>query len=168
VSYREIRYERDGEVGLITLDRPEARNALTHRTYCELEEAVRSSTDRCLIVTGTDPAFCSGDDVKNIMASESENPSQTLLAHPRLTPAAGALLETDVPVIAAVNGAAMGWGMELALWQTFGSPHIERPLESFSSNAGCAATSPGLPDSLSWSAERALLNCFLQVGSSTP
>jgi enoyl-CoA hydratase len=34
---------------------------------------------------------------------------------PRLTPAAGALLKTDVPVVAAVNGAAVGWGMELAM-----------------------------------------------------
>lgn len=115
MGYTEIRYERDGDVGIITLDRPEARNALTHRTYAELEDAVKSSADRCLVVTGADPAFCSGDDVKTVMAAAEEDLADNLLAHPRLTPAARALLETDVPVIAAVNGAAVGWGMELAL-----------------------------------------------------
>src|SRR4051795_8962034 len=106
--------ERDG-VGVITLQRPEARNALTRTTYAELEEAVRSTTARCLVVTGADPAFCSGDDVKQIMAGAGDSVSAGLSAAPRLTPAADALLHTDVPVIAAVNGAAVGWGMELAV-----------------------------------------------------
>ena len=61
----ELRYEQDGDVGIITLNRPQARNALTWRTYALLEDAVRTTTARCLIVTGTDPAFCSGDDVRH-------------------------------------------------------------------------------------------------------
>ena len=130
----EIRVERRGEVEIVTLDRPEARNALTHRTYAELERAVRETKARCLVVTGADPAFCSGDDVKRVMGggevqaphsgarSEAKPsgvtpaaPAAALAREPRLTPAAAALLATDVPVIAAVNGAAVGWGMELAL-----------------------------------------------------
>src|SRR3954470_5780240 len=113
--YTELRYETDGDVGVITLDRPDARNALTHTTYAELEDAVRSTTARCLVITGADPAFCSGDDVKVIMKAAGEQISSGLRAEPRLTPAADALLNTDVPVVAAVNGAAVGWGMELAL-----------------------------------------------------
>jgi enoyl-CoA hydratase/carnithine racemase len=108
----EIRYEVDGDVGIVTLDRPEARNALTFTTYAELQQAVESTTARCLVVTGADPAFCSGDDVKQVMSAVADAPRDR---EPRLTPAAGALLRTDVPVIAAVNGAAVGWGMELAL-----------------------------------------------------
>jgi enoyl-CoA hydratase/carnithine racemase len=111
----EIRVERRGEVELLTIDRPEARNALTHRTYAELERAVRETTARCLVITGADPAFCSGDDVKKVMGGGEGRPAAALAQAPRLTPAAGALLATDVPVIAAVNGAAVGWGMELAL-----------------------------------------------------
>ena len=43
------------------------------------------------------------------------NPAERLAANPRITPAAEALLTTNIPIIAAVNGAAVGWGMELAL-----------------------------------------------------
>jgi enoyl-CoA hydratase len=113
--FTELRYEEHGQVGVITLQRPEARNALTFTTYAELEEAVRTASARCLVITGADPAFCSGDDVKQIMAGASDAVSSGLRADPRLTPAADALLHSDVPVIAAVNGAAVGWGMELAL-----------------------------------------------------
>ena len=116
-DYQELSYDVDGHVGIITLRRPEARNALTYRTYAELEDAVRRTSARCLVITGEDPAFCSGDDVKMIMAG-GERPPESVTAQdrkPRLTPAADALLSTNVPVVAAVNGAAVGWGMELAL-----------------------------------------------------
>ena len=111
----ELTYDERDHVGVVTLDRPEARNALTHTTYAELEEVVRSTTARCLVITGADPAFCSGDDVKQVMLHAGDQLSSGLAAEPHLTPAADALLHTDVPVIAAVNGAAVGWGMELAL-----------------------------------------------------
>ncbi|MDQ1396665.1 MAG: hypothetical protein QOG64_1924 [Acidimicrobiaceae bacterium] len=115
MSYTELSYDVEGDVGVIMLRRPEARNALTHTTYAELEDAVRTTSARCLVVTGADPAFCSGDDVKQVMVAAGAQVSANLRAAPRLTPAAGALLSTDIPVIAAVNGAAVGWGMELAL-----------------------------------------------------
>ena len=63
MAYTEIRYDVDGDVGIITISRPAARNALTRTTYAELEAAVRTATERCLVITGDDPAFCSGDDV---------------------------------------------------------------------------------------------------------
>jgi enoyl-CoA hydratase/carnithine racemase len=111
----ELAYDVDGHLGVITLNRPEARNALTHATYSQLEDVVRSATVRCLVITGADPAFCSGDDVKQVMAPAGDQLAAGLRSEPRLTPAAAALLGTDVPIVAAVNGAAVGWGMELAL-----------------------------------------------------
>jgi enoyl-CoA hydratase/carnithine racemase len=105
-----------GHIEVITINRPEARNALTHSAYASLEKAIRESKARCIVVTGTDPAFCSGDDVRQVMAPAGKaNPAERLAANPRITPAADALLSTNIPIIAAVNGAAVGWGMELAL-----------------------------------------------------
>lgn len=113
--YTEISYDESDHIGVITIDRPDARNALTHTTYAELADAVERTTARCLIVTGADPAFCSGDDVKQVMLAAGSDRRSGEHPAPRLTPAAGVLLRTDVPVVAAVNGAAVGWGMELAL-----------------------------------------------------
>jgi enoyl-CoA hydratase len=113
----ELQIDVQGPVAVLRLHRPEARNALTYSLYAELERAVRDVAHdvRCIVVTGTDPAFCSGDDVKTILSGPQGAASDALTRKPRLTPAADALLHTDVPVIAAVNGAAVGWGMELAL-----------------------------------------------------
>jgi len=113
MTYEDIEVTRHGEVELITLNRPDVRNALRFRTYDELERAIRATTSRCLVITGADPAFCSGDDVRQIMGGGEAD--HAVDVSPRLTPAADALLNTDVPVVAAVNGAAVGWGMELAL-----------------------------------------------------
>ena len=110
----------DDHVGVVTLNRPEARNALTHGMYAELERLVREAPAagvRCLVVTGADPAFCSGDDVRQVMGGGEEGKAPLAAGDrtPRLTPAADALLHSNVPVVAAVNGAAVGWGMELAM-----------------------------------------------------
>jgi len=118
MSFKELSYDVDGHVGIITLRRPEAMNSLTYTLYMELEDAVRNSDARALVITGEGRAFCAGDDVKQILGGTGAPPAESIARGKRtggLTPAADALLHTDIPIVAAVNGPAVGWGMELAL-----------------------------------------------------
>ncbi len=117
-----LQYEVIDHIATVTLDRPEVKNALNRELYGRLEQALRDAHDdadvRCVIITGTGSAFCSGDDVKELMVGPA---AQRTVARqreprPRPTPAAMAVLECDKPVIAAVNGAAVGWGMDLTLF----------------------------------------------------
>jgi enoyl-CoA hydratase/carnithine racemase len=107
-------------VAVITLNRPHRRNALNYQAYDELEASFRAASAdpevRAVVVTGADPAFCSGDDVAEIMAGPKAVSTSEIPREPAPTPAAMAALECAKPVIAAVNGAAVGWGMELALF----------------------------------------------------
>lgn len=117
-----VHYELDEHVATITLNRPEVRNALSFEAYAQLEAAFRKAQGdaavRCIILTGADPAFCSGDDVRQIMAPAANTKTVERLrqVRSRPTPAALAVLECDRPTIAAVNGAAVGWGMDLSLF----------------------------------------------------
>ena len=117
-----IKYEIADHIARVTLNRPEVRNALNARAYAEVEASFRhiqrDPEVRCVVLTGADPAFCSGEDVKQMMTGAAREQSQARLmaVHPRMTPAAEAVLACDRPIIAAVNGAAVGWGMELALF----------------------------------------------------
>jgi enoyl-CoA hydratase/carnithine racemase len=117
-----LQYNLADQIATITLDRPEVKNALNRELYQRLEQAFRDAHGdpdvRAVIVTGAGNAFCSGDDVKQIMLAERPDTPATRAREPkpRPTPAAMAILECDKPVIAAVNGPAVGWGMELSLF----------------------------------------------------
>ena len=95
MNFKELSYEMDGPVGVITLRRPEAMNSLTYTLYMELEDAVRSSSAAALIITGEGRAFCAGDDVKQILGGTSGPPAEAIERGKKtggLTPAADALL----------------------------------------------------------------------------
>jgi enoyl-CoA hydratase/carnithine racemase len=117
-----LRYEIADDVAMVTLDRPEVKNALNRELYARLEQAFRDAHAdpdvRCVVLTGAGSAFCSGDDVRELMlAPDAQTPAvRRREPMPRPTPAAMAVLECDKPVIAAVNGAAVGWGMDLTLF----------------------------------------------------
>lgn len=119
-GFEQILVRREGHVALVTLNRPHRRNALNYQAYDELETSLRAASAdpevRCVVITGADPAFCSGDDVGEIMAGPKAVSARAEPREAAPTPAAMAALECAKPLIAAVNGAAVGWGMELALF----------------------------------------------------
>jgi enoyl-CoA hydratase len=95
-----------GDVALLTLDRPAARNAVNVELAQALVEAVAGHQDaRCLVITGADPAFCAGLDLRALGTDRLMD----------LPPFLHAVTSSAVPTIAAVNGAAVTGGFELAL-----------------------------------------------------
>jgi enoyl-CoA hydratase len=116
VTMNTITYEKQGYIGLLTINRPKAMNAFNNEVVTEVYVCLESlvNTDiRCLIVTGAgDRAFVAGADIREM---QHLNPTQAA-AFSRAGNAVMAHLENfPVPVIAAVNGYAMGGGCELAL-----------------------------------------------------
>jgi 2-(1,2-epoxy-1,2-dihydrophenyl)acetyl-CoA isomerase len=125
MKYKEIIYSVEGQVAVITLNRPQAMNALTNTSHTELEQAIDTAAKddkiRVIILTGAGRGFCSGDDVKEIFLSPEEAAMKGREARLRHLqgehiPGGGhRLLEINKPSIAAVNGAAVGYGCDIAL-----------------------------------------------------
>ncbi len=119
-EFQTLRYEVRDHVAVVTLNRPERHNALNRRGYDEFEAAFRAAQAdpevRCVVITGADPAFCAGEDIKEMMGAPPPPPPPLATVRQPPTPAAMAALNCDRPVIAAVNGAAVGWGMEITLY----------------------------------------------------
>src|SRR5260370_8928776 len=67
MSYEFVRSEADGAVGIVTIHRPQVRNALNHQTIAELVDALetfdRDDAIRCMVLTGDDRAFAAGPDI---------------------------------------------------------------------------------------------------------
>ena len=108
---------QDG-VGLITLNRPEAMNALSLALKAELAQALREIADsreiRCLVITGTGRAFCAGGDITEMDAGRA--PEETRRRFLKLLREIYIpLARLEMPVIAAVNGHAHGSGCSLAM-----------------------------------------------------
>ena len=105
-----VRVERpDAEILLLTLDRPERRNAVDTETLHQLVVAlgeVSLPETRVVVLTGAPPAFCAGADLSG---AESE------VFHAALAAALRALADCEVPVIAAIDGPALGAGTQLVM-----------------------------------------------------
>lgn len=119
MTYETIRYEVDGAVAWLRLNRPDSLNALTARLSEEAAAAVAEAGDdeavRCLVITGEGRGFCAGQDLKD----------PTLGATPAEIDFAGhlrrtynrliiSIVELEKPVVAGVNGVAAGAGVSLA------------------------------------------------------
>lgn len=98
--------ERDGALAVVRLNRPERRNAINFDLCSAFCAAIAAAQDaRCIVVTGEGPAFCAGLDLRDLGV-------ETLAQLPSY---ADALARSEVPLIAAVNGAAVTGGFEIAL-----------------------------------------------------
>jgi enoyl-CoA hydratase/carnithine racemase len=109
---RDIEVDSRGPVDIVTINRPATRNALRYETYEQLVDAIEGSSARAIVITGAGTSFCSGDDVRAIMEGGNRT---TPIVETGLADATRALLYTNIPVIGAINGPAVGWGMELAI-----------------------------------------------------
>jgi enoyl-CoA hydratase len=99
----------DGRVGVLTIDRPERRNAVDHASCVALEEGLRAFVGdglRAVVLTGADGHFCAGADLTGVEGAEFRAALRSLL---------DALVDVPVPVVAAVSGAALGAGTQLAV-----------------------------------------------------
>ncbi|MCX6005469.1 MAG: enoyl-CoA hydratase-related protein [Chloroflexi bacterium] len=123
MQFNDITYQTKDHVAIITFNRPEVMNALTLHTHDELHAAIEKANQdkdvRVLVITGNGKGFCSGDDVKKMFeANAMERGGDVLIRQLQGEPLIGGahqLLTINKPSIAAVNGAAVGYGCDIAL-----------------------------------------------------
>jgi len=110
MSSSEVHYERRGAAAVLTIDRPERRNAVDAATATALREGLKEFEGdegaRVLVLTGSGEAFCAGADLK-ALDLDVDDPGGPL-GFTRLTP--------SKPAIAAIDGWCLAGGLELALW----------------------------------------------------
>ncbi|MBN4053628.1 enoyl-CoA hydratase/isomerase family protein [Haliea sp. AH-315-K21] len=117
MNFETLKFEAKDQIGVLTIFRPKALNALNAQVLSELGqffEALNSKTDlRCLILTGSgDKAFVAGADIKALAAIDRNSGTEFAQKGQQVFQA---IEDSPIPVIAAVNGFALGGGLELAM-----------------------------------------------------
>jgi enoyl-CoA hydratase len=114
MSYEFILTEKRGRVGLVTLNRPKAMNALNHQLVTELMDALEAFDNDdnvgAMVVTGNEKAFAAGADIKEM----ADKTAQQMMDND-LVGGFGRMMKIRKPVIAAVSGYALGGGCEVAM-----------------------------------------------------
>jgi enoyl-CoA hydratase len=111
-----VQVEVDDRVATVTLNRPEARNAISAELHRELDDAITGLDGRddvgCVVLTGADPAFCAGMDLKSL-STELRSVQQERQREPARR--IGMMPPHATPVVGAINGPTVTGGLELAL-----------------------------------------------------
>lgn len=118
-----VRYDVDGHVATITLNRPEKLNAMNYALHDELDEALtladRDPAVRCIVLTGEGGNFCVGDDIHEAWSGERYDELMAELGSVRPRAEMNVsrpAVEMRTPIVAAVDGYCYGMGLEAALW----------------------------------------------------
>jgi len=110
--------ERDGAVAVLTIDRPDKRNAMTAGMWAALPELLAGLADdatvRVLVVTGRGPSFCAGADIVDLLSGPDAEDPMAEVRRDNLA-AQVALREFPKPTVAAIRGHCIGGGVELAV-----------------------------------------------------
>jgi enoyl-CoA hydratase/carnithine racemase len=113
----DIKIEDRATVRTITLDRPDSRNALTEEVCRSLTNAINENAARVIVLTGANGAFCAGLDLKEAMRRglKPSSPEAASGLREAFHGLIKAVVQRECPTIAAVDGAAAGFGCDLAL-----------------------------------------------------
>ena len=112
-----LRVTRDGSVAVLTIDRPEKRNAMTAAMWAALPSALADLADdagvRSLVVTGAGPGFCAGADISDLLSGADPADPMAEVRRDNLA-AQAALRDFPKPTIAMIRGHCIGGGVEIA------------------------------------------------------
>src|ERR1700724_3439866 len=115
--FETLQLEFPGELAILTLNRPEKRNAISTQMLCDLHsalDAIEKSSARVGILTGTGKAFCAGMDLEMLSAIARQSPEGNMDDSRRMAKMFRRIWSFTKPLIAAVNGAALAGGCGIA------------------------------------------------------
>jgi methylglutaconyl-CoA hydratase len=123
LEYSTLKFDRDGQVATLTLNRPEKRNAISTPMIEDLVAALGAAeadkSVRVVILTGAGKAFCSGMDLETLQALAKQTAEQNLADSRRMAKMFHLVYSFPKPLITAVNGAAIAGGCGLATLSDF-------------------------------------------------
>jgi methylglutaconyl-CoA hydratase len=122
MSYATLKYEVEGEIATLTLNRPDKRNAISAQMLGELLaclDGAERDASRVLIIAAHGKAFCAGMDLDDLQRLAKQSPRENLEDSRRMADLFHRIYAFPKPVVAAVNGAAIAGGCGVAILADF-------------------------------------------------